>query len=306
MRTEEGRISVDHGSSKNRLLTRTALVTRLLPLVLLLTLPAAVQAQFTFTTNSGALTIKGYTGTNNVVIIPSTTNGMLVTRIGDVAFASRSNLRSVTIPDGVTNIGVQAFQDCTSLTNIAMGNGVTSIGSYAFMFCTSLRSATIPNGVTRIWDGTFSFCSSLTNITIPNSVTSILYAAFESCTSLRGVCFEGNAPALGSAVFRDSNSVTNYYLPGTTGWNPQVQTSGDDFGVRTNRFGFSITATKGLGIVVDASTNLANPIWFPLATNSFVGIPYYFSDPQWTNHPARFYRTGSQTFGGRPLALWNP
>jgi len=38
---------------------RTARAARLL---LLLTLPAVVQAQFTFTTNNGAITITGYTG----------------------------------------------------------------------------------------------------------------------------------------------------------------------------------------------------------------------------------------------------
>jgi hypothetical protein len=35
---------------------------RLLPLLLLLTLPAVVQAQFTFTTNNATITITGYTG----------------------------------------------------------------------------------------------------------------------------------------------------------------------------------------------------------------------------------------------------
>ena len=42
----------------------------LLPLLLLLTLPSAVQAQFTFTTNNGTITIKGYTGLGGDVIIP--------------------------------------------------------------------------------------------------------------------------------------------------------------------------------------------------------------------------------------------
>jgi len=32
-----------------------------------------------------------------------------------------------------------------------------------------------------------------------------------------------------------------------------------DFGVRTNRFGFTITGANNLVIVVEASTNLANP-----------------------------------------------
>jgi hypothetical protein len=41
---------------------------------------------------------------------------------------------------------------------------------------------------------------------------------------------------------------------------------------------------------LDACTNPANPVWTPLQTNTLIGDTFYFSDPQWTNHPARFYR----------------
>jgi hypothetical protein len=73
-------------------------------------------------------------------------------------------------------------------------------------------------------------------------------------------------------------------------WNPQVQTSDASFGVRTNQFGFTITGTSGLVVVVEACTSLANPIWSPAGTNTLTGGSSYFSDPQWTNYPSRFYR----------------
>jgi hypothetical protein len=76
-------------------------------------------------------------------------------------------------------------------------------------------------------------------------------------------------------------------------WNPQVQTSDASFGVRTNRFGFNITGTSGLVVVVEACTNLANPIWSSVGTNTLTGGSSYFSDPQWTNYPGRFYRLRS-------------
>ena len=59
---------------------RTAGTVRLVPLLLLLALPTAVQAQFTLTTNGGALTITGYTGSGGTVVIPSATNGLPVTQ----------------------------------------------------------------------------------------------------------------------------------------------------------------------------------------------------------------------------------
>jgi len=116
---------------------------------------------------------------------------------------------------------------------------------------------------------------------------------------------QGNAPILGWSVFSGDNNATVYYLPGTTGWtstcggrptvlwNPHVQSSGASFGVRTNRFGFTITGPTNLVIVVEARTNLANHTWSPVGTNILTGGSSYFSDPQWTNYPARFYRLRS-------------
>jgi hypothetical protein len=95
-------------------------------------------------------------------------------------------------------------------------------------------------------------------------------------------------------------------LPGIAGWDPQVQTSLATFGVRTNRFGFTITGASDLAVVVKACTNLANPIWSPVATNTLTGGSSYFSDPLWTNHCARFYCLCDLTFGNRPAVLWNP
>jgi hypothetical protein len=71
---------------------------------------------------------------------------------------------------------------------------------------------------------------------------------------------------------------------------PQVQTSYAGLGVRTNQFGFTITGTCNTVVVVEASTNLANPTWSPLGTNTLIGGWSYFSDPQWTNYSSRFYR----------------
>jgi hypothetical protein len=76
-------------------------------------------------------------------------------------------------------------------------------------------------------------------------------------------------------------------------WNPQAQTANSSFGIRTNRFGFNITGTTDLTIVVEASTNLTQPNWYPIATNSLIGGSSYFSDPQWTNYSRRYYRLRS-------------
>jgi BspA type Leucine rich repeat region (6 copies) len=261
---------------------RTASAPLILPLLLLLTLPAMVQAQLDYTAENGQIAIWGYTGFAGAVVIPDTMYGLPVTSIGDYA-----------------------FRDCGSLSSITIGTNVSSIGNWAFLHCTSLTSVTIPDCVTNIGEGAFKFCTSLTKITVPSGVTSIGAWAFGSCTSLAGVYFEGNAPIPDSAAFAGAFNPIVYYLPGTTGWNStfggriallwnsQVQTSGASFGVRTNRFGFAIIGTSGLIVVVEVCTNPNNPLWSPVGTNTLTGGLSYFSDSQWTNYTRRFYRIRS-------------
>ena len=62
------------------------------------------------------------------------------------------------------------------------------------------------------------------------------------------------------------------------------------FGVQTNGFGFVISWATNALVVVEACTNLADPIWSPVGTNSFAAGTSYFTDPQWLNYPSRFYR----------------
>jgi hypothetical protein len=122
---------------------------------------------------------------------------------------------------------------------------------------------------------------------------------------LIGVYFQGNAPDVVSGfydAFSGDDYLTFYYLAGTTGWgpffdnrpavlwNPQMQSNGASFGVQTNGFGFTVTGTSGLVVAVDACTDLANPTWYPLQTNTLSGGSACIVDPEWTNYPARFYR----------------
>jgi hypothetical protein len=148
------------------------------------------------------------------------------------------------------------------------------------------------------------------SLVIPNSVKFLLSGAFAGSTNLTAIYFQGNSPTPNndSSVFFDDDEAIAYPAAGTTGWtasfdgiptwNPIVLTNDASFGVRTNQFGFRISGNYGLVVMVDGCANLASPDWTSVATNKLnvlVGTngTSYFSDPNWTNNPHRFYRLRS-------------
>ncbi len=70
---------------------------------------------------------------------------------------------------------------------------------------------------------------------------------------------------------------------------PRILTDDGNFGFRTNRFGFNLSAASGQAVVVEASTNLVT--WIPIHTNLMGGSGLFlFRDPESSPRPRRFYR----------------
>ncbi len=157
-----------------------------------MTVPVTVNAttpssDFSYTVESGAITITKYTGTRNkdyVIDIPSTINGVSVAKIGNTAFQDCYWITVVSIPSSVKSIGEMAFEGCRSLTAVNLEEGLWSIGPAAFYGCENLVNITLPNSLNSIDRGAFSDCTSLSSITIPRYVTSLNSRAFKGCTSL--------------------------------------------------------------------------------------------------------------------------
>jgi hypothetical protein len=233
-----------------------------------------------------------------------------VRTVGDFAFHNCESLTDVKIGKSVTQLGPftgYAFDGSTNLATVAIPGNVTNIGDYAFAYSPNLAWAAMQKGVASIGEYAFHACLSLTNITLPATVTTINDQAFSYCPNLMGVFFAGNAPVLlgEGNVFSYSSNVTVYYLPGGAGWgptfagrptilwNPQMQTTDASFGIRQSQFGFNISGTPDIPLVIEASVQLAAPSWTGLQTSTLTNGLIYFSDPQWTNHPERFYRIRS-------------
>ena len=216
------------------------------------------------------------TCTDSVVIIPSTYKGLpvhtiesmgsenvkniteiivpnCVTRIGQYAFYSCSNLVSITIPfvgesldseytnfgyifgtttydrngdylpDTLKNVKItggdkidnHAFYGCLNLETIEIPDSVTSIGSYAFGYCKSLINIEIPSGVNKIDDYAFKFCEKLTTINIPQNVPKIGCCALEGCTSLQNIVFEEGSmvSSIDTYAFSGCTNLQNINIP---------------------------------------------------------------------------------------------
>jgi uncharacterized repeat protein (TIGR03803 family) len=73
---------------------------------------------------------------------------------------------------------------------------------------------------------------------------------------------------------------------------PQIMSDGN-FGIQSNTFGFDFTGISNQTAIIEVRSNLTQAEWQPVKTNTLTGSPSYFSDPEWTNYPGRFYRLRS-------------
>jgi hypothetical protein len=71
-----------------------------------------------------------------------------------------------------------------------------------------------------------------------------------------------------------------------------IQTGDGGFGARNHQFGFNITNSNNVSVVVETCTNLACPVWLPLRTVTLTNGSFYFSEPVQPNASGRFYGLG--------------
>lgn len=167
------------------------------------------------------ITITGYEQIGKEILeIPESIDGIVVTTITENAFRNCASLTSVVIPSSVTRIGIGAFEGCSSLESITLpfiGGSESSNQYLGYIFGASsysdnskyvpisLKKVIILEGCTIIGNSAFSGCTSLTSVVIPNSVTSIEYDAFYGCTSLTIYCEAESKPSGWSSSWNYSN-----------------------------------------------------------------------------------------------------
>ena len=174
-----------------------------------------------------------------------------VTTIDEAAFANRTGIISVTIPNYVTKIGKgafegctgiisveilggrmndlkiseKAFNGCTSIEDIIFGGseietvGEVSVGNSAFAGCSKVDNLTFKPGsnVTEIGKNAFDGCALITELVIPNTTAVIGDSAFANCANIRTISFEENGVNVefGEAVFAGCTELRSIHLPST-------------------------------------------------------------------------------------------
>ena len=146
--------------------------------------------QFSEDIEKGEISITGYNGRMQELVIPSEINGKPVTAIESLVFAynsTQNKVESVKIPDSVLDI-YNSFSDMPKLKSVDLGTGITYIGTGSFRNCESLCEIIIPDSVSKIGtviaDKTqcpFTGCSSLENVIFD-----------EDKIEFTGYCFEGS------------------------------------------------------------------------------------------------------------------
>jgi hypothetical protein len=236
--------------------------------------------------------------------------GSNVTAIGYNSF-SQAPISSLSIPGSVTNIDDLAFAYC-ELTNVTWASTNLTLGGYVFVQ-NPFTNVSLPAGVRIAGDQVFMECSNLENVVIGAGVPYLTYGMFSVCAHLTNVLCLGNAPAVDGvyssdgSVFLGDTNVTIYYRPDTTGWgstygsaggfsgaptalwNPVIETGDGSFGVNNGQFGFDIKGTPDIPIVIQACTDLANPVWTNAQACTLTNGLIYFSDPAWASSPTRYY-----------------
>ncbi len=166
--------------------------------------------------------INQYVGASETVVIPSKIEGLPVVSIKGVfenetfekgAFEG-SQIKSVTIPEGVTSIGLAAFKDCTELTQVTVSGALGWILGGAFRNCVKLESVDLSRTKVQTIDSTaFYGCKGLAEIKFSKDLTKIGSKAFGDCTKLVKLDFPDSLVKVDGNAFVNCTSLKEVTIP---------------------------------------------------------------------------------------------
>lgn len=152
-----------------------------------------------------ASALKGTTVTS--VELPGT-----VTKIGEKAFNSCTQLKSVNIPEGITELGTNMFNKCESLESIVLPSTLETLGNNAFKGCKELIEIVVPENVTSIGLNCFQNCTKLSSVQLPEGITELGGSLFSGCVALETIEIPASVTKIGDGTF-DNTGFKTIALP---------------------------------------------------------------------------------------------
>ena len=238
------------------------------------------------------------------------------------AFKSCIFLTEINIPDGVHDIREMAFTFCRDLKSFQVADTNPAYRSYEGVLydgdMTTLLQYpmaktggfSIPEGVKNINEYALMWCDSLTSVTMPASLQNLVDIMFIGCYGLRSIYFRGHSPVLEREWHGINKAIpfTVYYLPGSLGWPDQfldrptavwlpriqIDIENSELSGIPSGPGINVHWAEGQTIHVEVTHSLTNPTWEPVISMTLDGDSYSFTDPDWEDHPNRFYRVVGQ------------
>lgn len=206
----------------------------------------------TYDNEDGTVNIYSYNGSNSVVNIPPTIDGMTVVKIGNNAFRENETITKVTIPSTVTEVEVGAFSKTPNLTQVKISKNLTNLWGSAFKE-SGLTDITIPAGVKTLTDSclsdnpnlvtvnmtegleeignnVFANCTSWKTVFLPEGLTKLSGAAFNGCTSLESVTIPESVTDFGESFNFEGCDLTKLTIRGVAG--SPAQTYAENNGIK--------------------------------------------------------------------------
>ena len=155
----------------------------------------------------GTLSVGGYSGDSEALVIPSEIDGRKVTSVGN--FENNKVIRRIVIPEGVEYLEVWAFASCANLEAVSLPDTVQCIEKMAFYECANLKEISLPEGITELEKETFRGCRRLAEINIPSTMRTIGRNVFWGCP-LKSLDLPEGLVSIGGRAFYecDMTSVT--------------------------------------------------------------------------------------------------
>ena len=129
---------------------------------------------FEYTDVDGGVSITGFNGSDEIVVIPTAIDDKEVVSIGKNAFINNSTMKGVKIPEKAHTLENSAFMNCTELEVVVSGAAVKKIDMYVFNGCKKLHAIELNDGLVTLGGLCFAL-TNLSEIEIPSSVTEINY-----------------------------------------------------------------------------------------------------------------------------------